>query len=66
MSLAGLRADGSGLLVSVSRAVSGAADIASAALGLRDEINVAKALAIEERRQASNESGGILAYKVLL
>ena len=35
----GLRADGSGLLVSVSRGVSGAVDRAAAALQLRDTIN---------------------------
>eukprot|EP01039_Chlorochromonas_danica_P006429 gene6429-7090_t len=36
----GLRQDGSGLLVSVSRAISKASDIAKAASTLRDEINV--------------------------
>jgi uridine monophosphate synthetase len=41
---AGLRADGSGLLVSVSRSISKADDIASAAKQLRDEINVLRHL----------------------
>lgn len=39
----GLRADGSGLLVSVSRGISAAADMAQAASILRDEINVYRA-----------------------
>lgn len=36
---AGLREDGSGILVSVSRGISGAADIPAAATKLRDDIN---------------------------
>lgn len=40
---AGLRADASGLLVSVSRSISKAADMAQAAVSLRDEINACRA-----------------------
>lgn len=49
----GLRSDGSGLLVSVSRAISAAADMAAEARKLRDEINI--------HREAARVKGSIIA-----
>ena len=62
VSLAGLRSDGSGLLVSVSRAISGASDIARAASDLRDSINTAKEQAMLDRqnRRSIGTDGGEL------
>ena len=49
---AGLRSDGSGLLVSVSRGISKAKDMARAARELRDEINHYRKLAIASKAAA--------------
>ena len=52
MCAAGLRSDGSGLLVSVSRGISKAKDMALAARELRDEINRYRKIATIDKAAA--------------
>ena len=55
---AGLRSDGSGLLVSVSRGISKAKDMALAAKELRDEINHYRKLAIASKAAVAAAAPG--------
>jgi hypothetical protein len=55
----GLRKDGSGLLVSVSRAISKATDMGAAAAQLRDEINVLRSDFLERNAAAAASSDAV-------
>ena len=55
---AGLRADGLGMVINVSRAVCHAPDPRSAAAGFRDQINVARAVWRQARSPATHSGGG--------
>lgn len=57
---AGLRSDGSGLLVSVSRALSKAENIAQAAEALRDDINAQRAVHRQRLQEASAAAPSLL------
>ncbi len=57
---AGLRIDGSGLLVSVSRGISGASDKSKAAELLRDEINECRKLFLQEQTSTNNKNTGYI------
>jgi uridine monophosphate synthetase len=59
---AGLREDGSGLLVPVSRGISRAADMAAAAVSLKDQINAAR-VASKEPSAKKSKTDDLAAYQ---